>query len=156
MIFVFAVQLDLLPTSRRGDWSHYVLPAVTLGWFGAASFMRLTRSSMLAILDSEYIKFAKAKGVPSWLVIWKHAFRNSLIAPLTFAGLLLAELITGTIIVETVFSWPGLGSLAISAVWNNDFPLVTGLAVFFSVVFLISSFLADILYAFIDPRIRYT
>ena len=154
-IWVFSVHLDLLPTSRRGDWTHYVLPVATLGWLPAASILRLTRSSMLEVLDSEYIKLAKAKGVGSWMVVWKHALRNSLIAPLTFAAILLAGFLTGTVVVETVFAWPGIGRLAVQAALATDYPLVTGLALIFSAIFLVANLVADVAYALIDPRIRY-
>lgn len=156
LILVFAVQLDLLPTGRRGGWNHYVLPSVTLGWGTAAGLLRLVRSSMLEVLDSEYIKFARAKGVNTWSVTWKHAFRNAIIPPLTFAGLIFAAFLTGAVVTETVFSWPGLGRLAIQAVFNNDFPVLTGVVMLFTVVYVAVNFLVDILYAYIDPRIRYT
>ena len=155
LVWVFSVQLGWLPTSRQGDWTHYVLPVATLAWLPAAGLLRLTRSSMLEIMDSEYIKLAKAKGVGSWKIIWKHALRNALIAPLTFAATLLAGFLTGTVVIETVFAWPGLGRLAVQATLNTDFPLITGLALIFSIMFLSCSLAADILYAVIDPRIRY-
>jgi peptide/nickel transport system permease protein len=106
LVWVFSVQLGWLPTSRQGDWTHYVLPVATLAWLPAAGLLRLTRSSMLEIMDSEYIKLAKAKGVGSWKIVWKHALRNALIAPLTFAATLLAGFLTGTVVIETVFAWP--------------------------------------------------
>lgn len=155
LVLVFSVQLDWLPTSRRGDWTHYVLPVATLAWLPAAGLLRLTRSSMLEILDSEYIKLAKAKGVGSSRIIWKHALRNALIAPLTFAATLLGGFLTGTVVIETVFAWPGIGRLAVQAALNTDFPLITGLALVFAIVFLLCSLAADILYALIDPRIRF-
>ena len=154
LIFFFAVYLDILPTSRRGDWTHFVLPATTLAWLGSAGLARLTRSSLLEVLDSEYIKLARAKGVSTTKVILKHALKNALIAPLTVAAILLASFLSGTVVVETVFAWPGLGRLAVDATKNNDFPLITGITVIFAALFLISSLLADLLYAYIDPRIR--
>ena len=154
LIYIFAVNLGWLPTSRRGDWTHYILPVTTLGWLASAGFMRITRSAMLEVLDSEYVKLARAKGVGRARVIYKHALRNALIAPLTVAAILLASFITGTVIVETVFAWPGLGRLAVEATLANDFPLVTGLTVIFAGIFLVSSLAADLLYAVIDPRIR--
>ena len=156
LILIFAVQFDLLPTSRRGDWSHYVLPSITLGWVASAGFLRLVRSAMLEILDSEYVKFARAKGVSLQIVIWKHALRNSLIPPLTFAGVLMGAFLTGAVVVETVFGWPGLGSLAVKAVLNNDFPVMTGVVMIFAAIFVVANFLVDILYAYVDPRIRYS
>ena len=153
-IWIFSVHLCWLPTSRKGDWTHYVMPVVTLGWLPAAGLLRLTRSSMLEVLDSEYVKLARAKGVSSKAIIWKHALRNSMIAPLTYAAILLASFLTGTVVVETVFAWPGLGRLSVMAALNTDFPLITGLALVFALIFLICSLIADILYAFLDPRIR--
>jgi peptide/nickel transport system permease protein len=155
LVLIFSVQLNWLPTSRRGDWTHFVLPVATLGWLPAAGLLRLTRSSMLEVLDSEYVKLAKAKGVGSLNIIWKHAFRNALIAPLTFAMILLAGFMTGTVVVETVFAWPGIGRMAVNAALNTDFPLVTGLALVFGVIFLVASLFADVLYGILDPRIRY-
>ena len=155
LVIVFSVQLDWLPTSRRGDWQHFVLPVATLGWLPAAGLLRLTRSSMLEVLDSEFVKLARAKGVSSGAIIWKHAFRNALISPLTYAMILLAGFMTGTVVVETVFAWPGIGRLAVNAALNTDFPLVTGLALVFGMVFLAASLFADVLYGVLDPRIRY-
>ena len=156
LVLIFSVQFDLLPTSRRGDWSHYVLPSITLGWVASAGFLRLVRSAMLEILDSEHVKFARAKGVSLQKVIWKHALRNSLIPPLTFAGVLMGAFLTGAVVVETVFGWPGLGSLAVKAVLNNDFPVMTGVVMIFAAIFVVANFLVDILYAYVDPRIRYS
>ena len=154
LIYVFAVNLDWLPTSRRGDWTHFVLPVTTLAWLASAGITRITRSAMLEVLDSEYVKLARAKGVGQTMVIFKHALKNALIAPLTVAAILFAGFITGTVVVETVFAWPGLGRLAVEATLQNDFPLVTGLTVIIAGVFLLSSLTADLLYAVIDPRIR--
>ena len=154
LIYIFAVNLRWLPTSRMGDWTHYVLPATTLAWLAAAGLLRMTRSAMLEVLDSEYVKLARAKGVGRTKVIWKHAFKNALVAPLTFAAVLFASFIIGTVIVETVFAWPGLGRLAVQAALNTDFPLITSLGVIFAGAFLFSSLVADVLYALIDPRIR--
>ena len=155
LVIIFSVQLDWLPTSRRGDWQHFVLPVATLGWLPAAGLLRLTRSSMLEVLDSEFVKLARAKGVSSGTIVWKHAFRNALIAPITYAMILLAGFMTGTVVVETVFAWPGIGRLAVNAALNTDFPLVTGLALVFGMMFLAASLFADVLYGVLDPRIRY-
>ena len=106
------------------------------------------------MLDSEYITLARAKGVGRKSVIFKHALRNALVAPLTVAAVLFASFITGTVVVETVFAWPGLGRLAVDSALNNDFPLVTGITVIFAIIYLLSSLAADLLYAYIDPRIR--
>ncbi len=154
LIYLFAVKFDVFPTSRRGDWTHFVLPVTTLGWLASASIARITRSSLLEVLDSEYVKLARAKGVGRTKVVFKHALKNALIAPLTVSAILFASFMTGTVVVETVFAWPGLGRLAVEAALQNDFPLVTGLAVIFAAIFVISNLIADLLYAVIDPRIR--
>lgn len=154
LVLLFAVILDWLPSGRKGDWTHYVLPAVTLGWGAASGMLRLTRSAMLEVLDSEYIKLARAKGVGTNGIIWKHALKNAIIAPLTYSGLLLGGLLTGTVITETVFSWPGLGRLAVTAVFNNDFPVLTGVVLLVTVIYLAVNLMTDVLYAVIDPRIR--
>ena len=157
-ILIFSVQLGWLPTGTKPDefsLKHFIMPAITLGWFSAAGYLRLTRSAMLDVMDSEYIKLARAKGVNATAVIWRHAFRNAIIAPLTFSSLVLAGFITGAIVTETVFSWPGLGRLAFTAVDDNDFPLMVGLILLFTFMFLIVNLLTDLLYADVDPRIRY-
>ena len=156
LILLFSVRLDLLPTSQRGGPDHYVLPAITLGWLAAAGLMRLVRSSMLEVLDSEYVKLARAKGVGNISVIWKHAFRNALIAPLTYAALLLTGFMTGTVVTETVFAWPGLGRLTVTAIENNDFSVMTAAVLVFTLMFLACVFIVDIAYALVDPRIRYS
>jgi len=157
-ILVFSVQLGWLPVGTRPEEfspKHFIMPAITLGWFSAAGYLRLTRSAMLDVMDSEYVKLARAKGVNATMVLWKHAFRNAIIAPLTFSSLVLAGFITGAIVTETVFSWPGLGRLAFTAVDDNDFPLMVGLMLLFTFMFLIVNLFTDILYAYVDPRIRY-
>lgn len=162
-IVIFAVMLDWLPAAGRalpGDSltkqiKHFVLPTITLGWLGSATYLRLVRSSMLEVLDSEFVKLARAKGVKSWTVVWKHALRNALIAPITYTSLFLASFITGATVVELVFGWPGIGRLALTAVDNNDFALLTAIVLFFAVAYIFFNFVADVLYGFIDPRIRY-
>lgn len=155
LIFFFAVDLGWLPSGRRGGMDHYILPTITLGWLSAASLLRLVRSAMLEVLDSEYVRFARAKGVANWRVISKHAFRNALIPPLTFGGVLLAGKFTGAVVTETVFAWPGLGRLAVTSVFNNDFPLLSGVIIMFMLVFVGLSLAVDLIYAVVDPRIRY-
>ncbi len=157
-ILIFSVQLGWLPTGTKPDefsFKHFIMPAITLGWFSAAGYLRLTRSAMLDVMDSEYVKLARAKGVNATMVLWKHAFRNAIIAPLTFSSLVLAGFITGAIVTETVFSWPGLGRLAFTAVDDNDFPLIVGLMLLFTFMFLVVNLFTDILYAYVDPRIRF-
>ena len=152
-----------MPSGTRGHdaasafekFKHFVMPAITLGWLASAGLMRLVRSSMLDVLDSEFIKLARAKGVKNRSVIWKHAFKNALIPPLTFSALILVGFIGGTVVTETVFAWPGLGMMTYLSILNNDFPLMTGAVLVFTVVYVFAVFVIDILYAFIDPRIRY-
>ena len=154
LVLIFSVNLGWLPVARRGGWEHYILPSITLGWLFASSFLRLTRSAMLEVLDSEFIKFARAKGVHDARVIWKHAFRNALLPSLTYAGLLLAGLITGAVITETIFSWPGLGSLAVTSVLQLDFPVLTAIVCVITLAYAGMALLIDLLYAVADPRIR--
>lgn len=156
-ILVFSVKLGWLPVAGTGEgfaWKHFVLPVTTLAWGAAAGYLRLTRSAMLEVLDSEYIRLARAKGVGNNAVIWKHALRNSLIVPFTVSALLLASFITGAVVIEAVFAWPGLGRLAIEAVSNNNLNLVVGTTLVFAVLFIVVNFLVDIGYVVIDPRIR--
>ncbi len=160
LILIFAVQFEWFPVGTRPrsfDIKFYILPCVTLGWAPAAGIMRLTRSSMLEIMDSEFVKLARAKGVSGTKIIWKHALRNSLIPPLTSALLLMAGFLNGALVVETIFAWPGIGWIALSrAVYDNDLPLLLGTVFVFIAIYLVFALLADILYAFIDPRIRYS
>ena len=155
LIIFFSVSLRFFPTSGRESWDSIVLPAVTLGWYYAAANLRLVRSAMLDVLDSEYIKLARAKGVPYWSIVTRHAFRNALIPPLTFAGVTLGALVTGSLVVETVFAWPGLGKLAIDSLFAFDYPLLQGVVVVFTLLYVLVAFTVDVLYAYIDPRIRY-
>lgn len=157
-ILLFSVRLGWLPVGTTGTgfaWKNFVLPAIVLGWLPAAGYMRLTRTSMLEVLDSEYVKLARAKGVTGWKVIWKHTFRNSLLAPLTFSALLFVGFITGTVVTETIFSWPGIGRLAAEAVFGNDFPVLAGSMLVFVVLYVIVTLLLDVVYAYVDPRIRH-
>ena len=155
LIFLFAVRLEWVPPSGRQEATSIVLPAITLGWFFAAANMRLVRSAMLDVMDTEYIKLAKAKGVPTLSIVWKHALRNALIPPLTFAGVTLGNLVAGSITTELVFAWPGLGLLAIQATLISDYPVLQGVVIIFTLMYLAAAFLVDVLYAYIDPRIRY-
>ena len=155
LMSIFAVSLGWVPPYGKEDWNSILLPAVTLGWFYAAANLRLIRSSMLDVLDSEYIKLARAKGAGYKTVILKHALRNALIPSLTFAGVTLGALVTGSLVVETVFAWPGLGRLAIDALFAFDYPLLQGVVISFTVLYVAASLIVDILYAYIDPRIRY-
>ena len=132
-----------------------ILPAITMGWYNVSANLRLVRSSMLNVLDSEYVKLARAKGVSYRVVVWKHAFRNALIPPLTFAGITLAGLVTGSVTVETVFAWPGLGQLAVQSVISADYAVLQVVVILFALLYMIAALLVDVLYSFVDPRIRY-
>ena len=154
LILVFAVWLNWLPPGTRDTPKHLIMPALTLALINASSNLRITRSSMLEVLDSEYVKLARAKGVPARMIVWKHAFRNAVLAPLTNAGLLLAGFLAGTVVTETVFAWPGLGRLAVDAVRTNDFPVISGLTLVFTVFYVVANFLIDVAYGWVDPRIR--
>ena len=154
LILIFAVWLEWLPAGEKGDLRSLVLPSITLGWYAAAAFLRLTRSSMLEILDSEFVKLARAKGASQTAVILKHAFRNAIIVPLTFAGVFLTALITGAVVTETVFGWPGLGRLAVQSVFGTDFPVISAIVMFATAGYLGMNLLVDILYGILDPRIR--
>jgi len=153
-IYIFSVNWHLLPTAGTGGPANYVLPVATLAFFLLPGMMRLVRSSMLDVLGSEYVKLARIKGLPERTVIWKHALRNALIAPLTAAGAIFAGLITGAVILETVFAWPGVGRLLVTAVSGRDFPVVQGIVMMVAVMVLVINLLVDIAYAYVDPRIR--
>ena len=163
-VLLFSVQLGWLPAGTDGPhdasfWErtqYFVLPTIVLGWGAAAGYLRLTRSSMLEVMDSEYVKLARAKGVTGRMVIWKHAFRNALISPLTYSTLVMAGFLNGAVIVESVFGWPGIGRLAAESVFQGDFPTMTGAVLSFAALFAVTSFVSDVLYAVVDPRIRYT
>lgn len=154
LIFVFSVELGWLPSGRMGGPEHYVLPVITLGTFLTAGFMRLTRSSMLEIMESEFVKLARIKGLSERTVIWKHCLRNAMIPLLTLWGVFVGNLITGAIVTETVFAWPGVGRLTYEAVIFRDFPLLQAVIIMKSILILTINLVVDILYAYVDPRIR--
>ena len=131
-------------------------PAAVLAFDPWATYLRLTRSSMLEVLDSEYVKLGRAKGVGRWKIIWKHALRNALIQPITTSALVFAAFITGAVFVETIFAWPGLGRLAVQSSLDNDFPVLAGVTLVFGAMYVGLNFLADMAYVIIDPRIKYT
>ena len=126
-----------------------------MGWWFVAVNMRLIRSAMLDVLDSEYIKLARAKGASGGSIIWKHALKNALIPALTFGGISLGTLVAGAVTVELVFAWPGLGRLAVDSMNQADYPVVQGVVILFTLMYMASALLVDILYAYIDPRVRY-
>lgn len=156
LIQLFAVHLRLLPVAGTGSLYHYILPGFTLGWFLVAGIMRLLRSSMLEVLDSEFVKLARIKGLSPRTVIWKHALKNALIPVLTFGAIYLAILITGAILVETVFAWPGIGQLVYQGIVYRDFPVVQAVVMLTALIVVTVNLLVDLAYAYIDPRIRYS
>jgi len=154
MILVFSVYLGWLPSSGSGTPWHLIMPAFALGWYFAASHMRLTRSSMLEVLGSEYVKLARLKGLPQSLVIAKHAFKNALIPVLTLAGINLVIMVNVAVVVEVVFAWPGIGRLLYEGIAFRDFPVVQGVVLMGGTMIVVVNMVIDILYAVIDPRIR--
>jgi peptide/nickel transport system permease protein len=154
MILFFSVYLGWLPSSGAGTVWHLIMPAFALGWFFAAAHMRMTRSSMLEVMGSEYVKLARLKGLPERMVITKHAFKNALIPVLTLAGINLVIMVNVAVIVETVFAWPGIGRLLYEGVAFRDFPVVQATVLLGGVMIVVVNLLVDILYAVIDPRIR--
>jgi len=154
LILFFSVYLGWLPSSGAGTPLHLIMPAFALGWYFAAAHMRLTRSSMLEVLGSEYVKLARLKGLPQKLVIAKHAFKNALIPVLTLAGINLVIMVNVAVVVETVFAWPGIGRLLYEGISFRDFPVVQGVVIMGGGMIIVVNFIIDILYAVIDPRIR--
>jgi ABC-type dipeptide/oligopeptide/nickel transport system permease component len=154
LILFFSVYLGWLPSSGSGTIWHLLMPAFALGWYFAAAHMRLTRSSMLEVLGSEYVKLARLKGLPEALVIGKHAFKNALIPVITLAGINLVVMINVAVVVETVFAWPGIGRLLYEGITFRDFPIVQGVVVIGGAMIVMVNLFVDILYALIDPRIR--
>lgn len=155
LMWIFAVILGWVPTSGRGGIERMILPAVSLGWFQVAVIMRLVRSSMLDVLDSEFVKLTRIKGLTEWKVVWKHCLRNAAIAPLTYFAINAGVLMTGSVVVESVFAWPGTGRLAVEAVQARDFQVVQAIVIVFAAVFLCANLVVDVLYAYLDPRIRF-
>jgi peptide/nickel transport system permease protein len=155
LIQIFAVYLRLLPSGGTGSLAHYILPAFTLGWWLVAGIMRLLRSSLLEVLDTEFVKLARIKGLSDGRVIWKHALRNALIPVVTLGGIYMAILITAAILVETVFAWPGVGRLVYESIVFRDFPVVQAVVLMTAGFVIFTSLVVDILYAYLDPRIRY-
>jgi len=154
LILFFSVYLGWLPSSGAGTALHLLMPAFALGWYFAAAHMRLTRSSMLEVLGSEYVKLARLKGLPEALVIAKHAFKNALIPVMTLAGINLIIMVNVAVVVETVFAWPGIGRLLYEGITFRDFPLVQATVLLGGAMIVIVNLAVDVLYAVIDPRIR--
>ncbi|HET8576165.1 MAG TPA: ABC transporter permease [Methylomirabilota bacterium] len=154
LIIIFAVRLKALPASGYGTWQHFLMPAFTLGAFLAPLTMRLVRSGVIEIMNMEYIKTARAKGLGEWMVVVKHAFRNACIPVITVLGLQFGQLLGGAIVTETVFAWPGVATLAVESIRNQDFPVVQCAVVLLALIIVSVNFLVDMIVGLIDPRIR--
>ena len=155
LIFFFSVRLGWFPTGGRGGLVNLVLPAFTLGTAAAASLTRLTRSTMLDVYNRDYMTMAGAKGLPQRTVILKHGFRNAMIPVLTILGIRVGTLLAGAVVVETIFAWPGVGRLIIQSIQVSDYPVVQAAVLLIATTVVLANFLTDVLYMFIDPRIRY-
>lgn len=154
LAMLFSVKLRWLPVSGYGTVLHLILPSVSLGMYFTARLSRLVTASMVDTLQRDYVRTARAKGIPPWRVVMKHAFRNSLVAVITMAGVQLAALLGGAVVTETVFAWPGVGRLAIQAVSNRDYPLIQAVVLIMAVIVILTNLLVDMCYALIDPRIK--
>lgn len=154
LVLLFALKLDWLPVSERGDWTTYILPSLTMGTALAGVLSRMTRTSMLDTMKEDYVRTARAKGNTEWVVICKHVLRNAALPLVTIIGLQFGVLLTGAIITERIFDWPGLGSLIVEGINNRDYPLVQGCVLVFSATYLIVNLFTDLMYAFVDPRIK--
>jgi ABC-type dipeptide/oligopeptide/nickel transport system permease component len=154
LIIIFAVRLKLLPASGYGTWQHFLMPSLCLGMAFAPITMRLVRSGMIEVLSMDYIKTARSKGMAERRVVWKHAFRNASIPVVTVLGLQFGQLLGGAIITETVFAWPGVASLTVDSIRNQDFPVVQCAVVLLALIIVVVNLIVDVIVGFIDPRIR--
>ncbi len=156
LILIMSLRVGWFPTGGRGDLSHLVLPAITLGAYAMASIARLTRSSMLEVIRRDYIRTARAKGVTESVIVWRHALKNAAIPVVTIMGIQLGALLGGSVVTETVFSWPGIGRLAIQSIYNRDYSVVQATVFMTASWFVLINFTVDMIYGFLDPRIRYS
>ena len=154
LILFFGVVLGVLPAGGRGGLTHLILPAFTLGYFTSAAILRLTRSAMLEVLGSDYIKFARLKGLHEQVVLWKHGLKNALLPVVTFAVLLFVQFLGGAVVTETVFAWPGLGRLILESITTRDYPIVQAGVLVLSALYLTGNLLVDVLYGYLNPKIR--
>jgi len=154
LILFFGVVLGVLPAGGRGGLEHLILPAFTLGYFTSAAILRLTRSAMLEVLGSDYIKFARLKGLHEQVVLWKHGLKNALLPVVTFAVMLFVQFLGGAVVTETVFAWPGLGRLILESITTRDYPIVQAGVLVLSALYLTGSLFVDVLYSYLNPRIR--
>lgn len=154
LILLFSVRLGWVPVAGSSTWQHALLPAATLGIGGSASLMRLVRSEMLETLGQDYVRTARSKGLGQRIVVMRHALRNALIPTTTVIGMRFAGMLGGAVIVETIFSWPGIGKLIVDAIFDRDYPMIQGFVVFMGTAFLLINLIVDISYGIIDPRVR--
>jgi peptide/nickel transport system permease protein len=154
LILFFSVKLSLLPVAGSQTWQHAIMPSITLGIGGSASLMRLARSEMLETLNQDYVRTARAKGLQSFTILVRHALRNTMIPISTVLGMRFAGMLGGAVIVETIFSWPGIGKLVVDAIFDRDYPMIQGFVIFMGSVFLLINLIVDLGYGLIDPRIR--
>jgi ABC-type dipeptide/oligopeptide/nickel transport system permease component len=154
-IYFFSVYLGMLPIAGMSSWRHFVLPVMTLGGLQAAMLTRMVRSCMVEALGKDYIVTARAKGAPEYLVVFKHALRNALLPIVTLFGLGLGHTLGGSVVTETIFNWPGLGRLMVNSILTRDLPVTQAAILFFAAIFILVNLLVDLLYAWVDPRIRY-
>jgi peptide/nickel transport system permease protein len=155
LILLFGVVLRFLPAGGRGGIEHLILPAFTLGYFTSAAILRLTRSAMLEVLGSDYIKFARLKGLHEQVVLWKHGLKNALLPVVTFAVMLFVQFLGGAVVTETVFAWPGLGRLILESITTRDYPIVQAGVLVLSALYLTGNLFVDVLYSYLNPRIRH-
>ena len=156
LILFFGVVLGVLPAGGRGGLLHLILPAFTLGYFTSAAILRLTRSAMLEVLGSDYIKFARLKGLHEQVVLWKHGLKNALLPVITFAVMLFVQFLGGAVVTETVFAWPGLGRLILESITTRDYPIVQAGVLVLSALYLTGNLFVDLLYGYLNPRIRHS
>jgi len=155
LILLFSVDLGLFPTSGRGTIWHLVLPAITLGWYSAAAIARLTRSSMLEVMESDFVKFERLSGLPERVIVLRHALRNAAIPIITYMALQFGVLLSGAVVTERVFAWPGIGQTVVAAISMRDYPVIQAAVMVTAILFLLLNLLVDLLYSWLDPRIRY-
>jgi ABC-type dipeptide/oligopeptide/nickel transport system permease component len=154
LVMIFSITLRWLPVSGSGTWAHFVMPSITLGYYVAPAFMRLTRAGMIEVLGADYIRTARAKGVPPRLVVWKHAFRNAIVPVVALSVVQLGYLLAGSVVIETVFALDGIGYLAYQSISHKDFPVIQVVILLLSVLYVVLTLLADIAIAWLDPRMR--
>ncbi|WP_459129583.1 ABC transporter permease [Guggenheimella bovis] len=154
LIYIFSTKLGWLPTSRWGTWKQMIMPVIALSGYSIAFIARLTRSSMLEVLQQDYIRTAEAKGLSRWVVVFKHALKNALIPIVTYIGPLAAGILTGSFVIEKIFAIPGMGKLFVESIGNRDYTLIMGSTIFYAFILVVMVLIVDLLYGFIDPRIK--